>query len=276
MNKTSRIKTPAPRAVGCSAVLEQETEESIQEPFNPVAWLVFHLVAAWSCLSFARLKHWWQFKRVCAWHPGGPVRIGGNPFARYRTDTFCPECFERISKTIVVQGKRGWPLLDNPPSSILDSQSISHGEDHRGSGVNSAAVRPFLQAPSADLPGGRSVGKVLIALAILSLVGCQWSVGQTVNPDKPCRLFVLSSKVVTNAIPSGMITMGPPCKTNLITITNEFHEVYHVSDIETEFKPIVWTNVDRISVLGFYEGTNAVVISTNILHLESTINARAN
>lgn len=51
------------------------------------AWLVFHAVACWCVVS-----KWWRFKRICAWHPGGARRFGGNPFARRQTHGLCAKC----------------------------------------------------------------------------------------------------------------------------------------------------------------------------------------
>ena len=39
---------------------------------------------------------WLKLKRVCAWHPGGPHYMGGNPLAKNITHGLCPSCLERV------------------------------------------------------------------------------------------------------------------------------------------------------------------------------------
>src|SRR5262249_12234240 len=77
-----------------------DPEFASREPFNLLAWLVFHAVALWSGASF-----WLRFKRVCAWHEPKPRRMGGNPFARRLTHGLCPDCFARVSAEIISHGE---------------------------------------------------------------------------------------------------------------------------------------------------------------------------
>jgi hypothetical protein len=74
----------------------QDPELAMQERFNPFAWVVFHLVAAWSTAS-----RWIRFKRVCAWHEPKARYMGGNPFARRLTHGMCPDCAAKYKAEIV-------------------------------------------------------------------------------------------------------------------------------------------------------------------------------
>lgn len=78
---------PAPRT---------DAESTMQERFNPVAWLVFHLVALWTTVA-----HWLRFKRICSWHEPKPCYMGGNPFARRVTHGMCPACAVKFECEVV-------------------------------------------------------------------------------------------------------------------------------------------------------------------------------
>lgn len=76
--------------------LSADSEEALQERFNPFAWVVFHLVAVYS--SIAR---WLKFKRICSWHEPKPLYMGGNPFARRVTHGMCPDCARKFKVEII-------------------------------------------------------------------------------------------------------------------------------------------------------------------------------
>jgi hypothetical protein len=111
------------------ATREPDPELTAQENPPVLAWLLFHIVAAWSSASY-----WLRFRRVCAWHQPKPRRMGGNPFARNVTHGLCPQCFARVSAEI-----------------ISGAQTISHGETQPHVSVVSAAHadEPSLLAPPA-------------------------------------------------------------------------------------------------------------------------------
>jgi hypothetical protein len=83
-------------------VTRSGAELAMQEKSNVSAWLVFHLIALWSAISY-----WLRFRRVCAWHEPKQKRMGGNPFAPRVTHGICPECFARVSAEIISHGETG-------------------------------------------------------------------------------------------------------------------------------------------------------------------------
>ena len=57
-------------------------------------------LAAWAVLCYRTMKisQWLKWKRVCAWHPGGPRWMGGNPLARRRMHGVCRACLKKFHR----------------------------------------------------------------------------------------------------------------------------------------------------------------------------------
>ncbi|HXS67208.1 MAG TPA: hypothetical protein VN761_00095 [Candidatus Polarisedimenticolia bacterium] len=147
-------KHGSPRQSTATAGAPPDPELTLQEPSNPITWLIFHTFALWSAASF-----WLRFKRICAWHQPRPRRMGGNPLAPRSTHGLCPECFARISAEIISHGEMGLRVSvtkdKNPAGPSLPAPPARNG-----------AAPAWLQRP---LP------------ATQTRSGGQFSVGKTFN-----------------------------------------------------------------------------------------------
>jgi hypothetical protein len=117
-----------------------DPESALQEKFNPLAWLIFHVIAMWSAASY-----WLRFKRICAWHQPRPRRMGGNPFAPRATHGLCADCFARVSAEIISHGESGLRV------SVTEARQPG-GPSLLAPPARNCAVPARLQRPSAGDP----------------------------------------------------------------------------------------------------------------------------